>query len=60
MREGGVEIGQRLITGMFPQLKMFIIKNKSKLTVMALMGVLSKVQATFSLLKDIDAYTFNS
>ena len=60
MREGGVEIGQRLITGMFPQLKMFIIKNKSKLTVMALMGVLSKVQATFSLLKDIDTYIFNS
>ena len=60
MREGGVEIGQRLITGMFPQLKMFIIKKKSKLTVMALMEVLSKVHATFSLLKDIDAYIFNS
>ena len=28
MRKGGVEIGQRLITGMFPQLKMFIIKKK--------------------------------
>ena len=63
MREGGVEIGQRLITGMFPQLKMFIIKTnkqKNKLTVMALMGVLSKVHATFSLLKDIDTYIFNS
>ena len=60
MREGGVEIGQRLITGMFPQLKMFIIKKKGKLTVMALMGVLSKVHATFSLLKDIDTYIFNS
>ena len=35
-------------------------QKKSKLTVMALMGVLSKVQATFSLLKDIDTYIFNS
>ena len=35
-------------------------QTKSKLTVMALMGVLSKVHATFSLLKDIDTYIFNS